>query len=455
MATSNSVMSEQEKLPLILGFQRVADHDWSTTRVLDRGRGIYVYDTDGREYIEGTASFYVASLGYQHEELVEAAHAQYTRLPYYTSALHRTTAPSIEIAKRLLDIVPISNAHILFATTGSEAIDFLVKMLLFQSVANGCPERRGFIGRHGSYHGGTLASASLTGAHHEEFGLPLPGFAHVSQPDYHGLREPGESPKDFASRLAAELDALIRRQPQGSVAALFAEPVSFSAGLMVPPAEYFPMITSVLAEHGVTFVVDEVVTGFGRTGALFGSETFDLRPNHVTMAKGITSGYFPLSAIAIDGGLYDDLVRGSETAGVLAHAATFAAHPVGAAVALKTIEIIQRDKLVEHARKMGTILATVVDGLRGHPLVGEVRSAGLAAAIDFLQRDADDRIVSGDAEQICHRVYEHALELGLITRPAGRSLVIAPPLIVREDEILEIGRRIEQSLEAAVSRKSR
>lgn len=444
--------SEHERLPLILGFQRVADHDPSTTRVIERGRGVYVYDTEGQEYIEATSSFYVASLGYQHEELIEAAQAQYAKLPYYTSALHRTTATSIELAERLLEIVPVPDAHILFATTGSEAIDFLAKMLMFQAVANGTPHRRTCIGRHDSYHGATVAAASLTGAHHQEFGLPLPGFAHVSQPDYHGLHKPGETPTEFAVHLAAELDALIAREPSGSVAAFFAEPVSFSAGLMVPPADYFPAITAVLAEHGVAFVVDEVVTGFARTGALFGCETFNLRPDHITMAKGITSGYFPLSAIAIGHELYGDLVRGSEATGVLAHAATFAAHPVGAAVALKAIEVIQRDKLVEHAREMGDRLGAITDRLRDNPLVGDVRKAGLAVAIDFLRRDENDEVVSGDSASICFGAYEQALELGLITRPAGRSLVIAPPIIVSEEEIDEIGKRLENTLGIMASR---
>jgi 4-aminobutyrate--pyruvate transaminase len=298
-----------------------------------------------------------------------------------------------------------------------------------------------------------VVSASLTGAHHAEFGLPLPGFVHVSQPDYHGLREPGETAPEFAARLAAELDSVIARAPAGSVAAFFAEPVSFSAGLMVPPADYFPEVASVLAAHGVAFVADEVVTGFARTGALFGCEAFALRPDHVTMAKGITSGYFPLSAIAIGRDLYDDLARGSEAAGVLAHAATFAAPPVGAAVARKTLEIIQRAKLVEHAREMGRRLGAIAERWRDHPLVGDVRRVGLAVAIDFLRRDADDEVVPGDATTVCLDAYEQALELGLITRPAGRSLVVAPPLIVREHEIDEIGRRIERTLEILASRR--
>ena len=277
MATPQALLNEDERLPLLIGFQRVAENTAKTTRFIERGKGVYVYDTDGREYIEATASFYVAALGYMHDELIDAIHAQYRDLPFFTSALHRTSKSSLELSERLREVVPVPDAHILFGTTGSEANDFLVKLLYFQAVVRGQPQRRSIIARQGSYHGGTLATASLTGAHHEEFGLPLPGFLHVSQPDYHGDREPGETPDDYAARLARELEDLIDAQPAGSIAAFFTEPVSFSAGLKVPPATYFSNMVAVLKQHDIAFVADEVVTGFGRTGALFGSDTFGLR----------------------------------------------------------------------------------------------------------------------------------------------------------------------------------
>ncbi len=442
-----------ERLPMLLGFQRVADTTARRTRFIDHGRGIYVYDTDGREYIEATASFYVAGLGYQHEELIDAIEAQYRELPFFVSALNRTSRVALELAEKLVARVPVPDAHLLFAATGSEAIDFLVKLLWFQAVARGTPERRTIIGRHGSYHGATLGSASLTGSHHEEFGLPLPGFRHVSQPDYHGRRQPGESGADYAGRLARELEALIEREPRDSITAFVTEPMSFSAGFRVPPPEYFPALTRVLAAHGIDFVADEVVTGFGRTGRWFGAQAFGLAPAHMTMAKGITSGYFPLSAIAIGAELYADLERGSERWGTLAHAGTYAAHPVGAAAALKTLEIIERDGLVEHAARMGERLAAGLRAHAGHPLVGDVRSCGLGGCLDFLKRDADDRLIDDDAaaDAVCIRVYDALLDAGVVARPAGRSLIFAPPLIVQPSEIDEICRRIGLALDAALS----
>ena len=448
MAVSEPIANEDERLPLILGFQKIAENTNQQTRFIEHGKGIYVYDSDGREYIEATASFYVAALGYQNPELIDAIERQYRELPFYVSALNRTPKASLDLAERLVELVPVNDAHIVFASTGSEAIDFLIKMLRFGAVARGEPQRTTVIGRHGSYHGGTLASASLTGGHHEEFGLPIEGFRHVAQPDYHGDRQPGQTEAEYAASLAQELRALIESEPANSIAAFFAEPLSFSAGFKVPPAAYFPAIVSVLAEYGIDFVADEVITGIGRTGAMFGCETFGLQPQHATFAKGITSGYFPLSAIAIGAELYHDLEVGSERFGTLAHAGTYAAHPVGAAAALKVLEIIERDKLVDHARKMGHHLAQHMQSFAEHPLVGEVRTCGLGASLDFLRRDTDDNPINHDAEAITLAVHASLLEHGVVGRPAGRSLVIAPPLIVQANEIDEICDRIGKALDA-------
>lgn len=450
MAAVTPVPGENEGLPILLGFQPIRDTTARETRFIERGRGIHVYDTEGREYLEATASFYVASLGYQNAELIDAISAQYRDLPFFVSALHRTPKISLDLAEKLVSLLPVPDAHVLFAASGSEALDFTLKMLRFQAFARGAPQRTTVIGRWGSYHGGTLASASLTGGHHEEFLLPLPGFRHVAQPDYHGQRQPGESTAAFAQRLADELDDTLRREPAGTVAAFFAEPISFSSGFKVPPAEYFPAIRAVLAAHHVDFVCDEVVTGFGRTGAWFGCETFGFTPDHMTVAKGITSGYFPLSAVALGRGLYDDLDRGSGQIGTLAHAGTYAAHPVGAAAALKTIEIIERDGLVPHARAMGAHLARRLEAYAGHPLVGQVRALGLGAALDFLRRDGDDLPMQTEAaaDAVCLEVYRALLDLGVVARPAGRSLVIAPPLIVRRDEIDEICARLGRALDS-------
>ncbi|MGY9071471.1 MAG: aminotransferase family protein [Acidimicrobiales bacterium] len=445
--------NDDERLPLLVGFQRVSDNTRRKTRLMEHGKGIYVYDTEGREYLEATASFYVASLGYQNDELIDAIAGQYRELPFFVSGMHRTGTGSLELAEKLRSLVAVPNAHMLYGSSGSEANDFLIKLLRFGAVARGEPNRTRIIGRHESYHGGTVASASLTGGHHEEFGLPIEGFHHVSQPDYHGDRLPHETGAEYAARCAAELEALLDSLPEGSVAAMFAEPISFSAGFKVPPGEYFPAICSVLERYGVELVIDEVITGMGRTGSMFGSETFSLSPHHLTLGKGVTSGYFPLSAIAVGEDLYLALDKGSEAVGTLAHASTFAAHPVGATAALKTIEIIERDGLVDHAAAMGERLERGLRAFEDHPLVGDIRSVGLAAGIDFLQRDEHDVPINDDADAVLELVYQAAYDEGLVMRPAGRSLVIAPPLIINSDEVDEIVRRVGVSLDRATAKR--
>lgn len=447
MATPRPLPQEDERLPLILGFQKIAENTAAATRFIDRGRGIYVYDTDGREYIEATATFYVAALGYQNEELIDAIAAQYRELPFFVSGLNRTPKSSLDLAERLVEIAPVRDAHILFASTGSEANDFLIKLLRFGAVARGEPERRTIIGRYGSYHGGTLAAASLTGGHHEEFGLPIENFRHVAQPDYHGEHEPGESEAEYCASLADELTRLIEAEPEASVAAFFAEPISFSAGFKPPPPDYFPRIRAVLDNYNIDMAVDEVVTGFGRTGNMFGSETLDLQPHHSVMGKALTGGYFPFSAIALGRDLYNDLDAGSEHVGTLAHAGTFSAHPVGAAAALKTIEIIERDGLVQRAALMGERLAAGLERLRDHPLVGAVRTLGLAGSLDFLRRDEADNPLNTDADDIAAAVNAALLERGVVGRAAGRSVLLAPPLIIQPDEVDEIVARLGLALD--------
>lgn len=453
MASPRPIPSEDERLPLILGFQRIAENTAANTRFIDHGKGIYVYDTDGREYIEATSSFYVAALGYQHDELIDAIEAQYRELPFFVSGMNRTGKNSLDLAEQLVEILPVNDAHIVYASSGSEANDFLIKMLYFGAVARDKPNKRTIISRLGSYHGGTLGSASLTGVHHEEFALPLPGFRHIAQPDFHGERYAGESAAAYSARMAAELRTVVEGEPDDSVAAFFAEPISFSAGFKVPPPGYFEALTGVLNEHDIDFCVDEVVTGMGRTGNMFGAETLSLKPDHTVIAKGITSGYFPFSVIAIGRDLYDALEAGSDRVGTFAHASTMAAHPVGAAAALKMLEIIKRDKLVEHGRRMGEQMAAGLNAFADHPLVGEIRAVGLGAAIDFLKRGDDDEKLNDDGDDIALEVYQALMDAGVVGRPTGRSVVLAPPLIVQPDEIDEIVLRMGKALDTVLAQR--
>ena len=430
------------EFPLIVGFQPLSHNNRNHVKTIVRGDGIYLYDSSGKKFIEATSSFWVAALGFQNEELISSIEKQYRKLPFLVSGMHRTTDTSIELSEKLASISVIDDPAILFAATGSEANDFLIKMFKYGASSDNQSTKMKFVSRRQSYHGGTLASASLTGGHHSEFGLPLSGFCHVSQPDFHGDRFSGETEEEFCKRLISEVENLIVREDPNSIAAFFAEPVSFSAGLHVPPKNYFSHLKELLSYYEIDLIADEVVTGFGRTGKMWGSESVNFAPDHSTMGKGITSGYFPLSAIAIGKSLYDRMKAKSKNIGSFAHAATYAAHPVGAAAALKTLEIIKREKLLEHSAEMGRLLEAELRPLGEHPMVGDIRCHGLAAAIDFRIRDEDDKLVEVDPTVPCNKIYEELIDHGLITRPVNGSLLIAPPLITTRDQIFEISDKI-------------
>ena len=445
-----SAIPNDGRLPMLLGFQAVGENQRANTTLIERGKGIFVYDSEGREYIEASSSFYVAALGYMHEELIEAIKEQYSTLPFYTSAIQRTSQVALDLAERLTELIPVDDSHILFATTGSEANDFLIKLFWFRAVARGLPQKRKIIGRHGSYAGGTLGTASLTGAHHGEFGLPLPDFLHVSQPDFHGCRFAGETKSEYSDRLSDELRTLLEAQPEQSIAAMVAEPVSFSGGISIPPADYFRKITKILRTFEVDLVVDEVITGFGRTGAWFGAQTLGIEPDHLVSAKGITAGYFPLSVAAIGSDMYADLESGSAKMGTLAHAATYAAHPVGAATALKTIEIMQRDGVIASAKSKGEYFAQQLAHLGEHPLVGDIRTIGLSAAIDFFRRDIHDDAINDDAGTVAAAVSACLLKEGIVARQTERCVQFAPPLIIKHAEIDLLVERTSKALDMAL-----
>jgi 4-aminobutyrate--pyruvate transaminase len=436
-----SMSDASDPLRLLMGFQPLSHGTRDRTLVVHRGKGVFVYDESGKEYLEAASSFYVASLGYSEEELIETATEQLRTLPYYPSAQYRAVPTALELAERLAERMPLAHARVAFSATGSEANDFLLKFLRFRNVMAGDEKRTKVIARHGSYHGATLASASLTGGHHQEFGLPLPGFVHTLQPE-RSLRGAGESGEAFAARLADELEALILREDPETVAAFLTEPVSFACGLIVPPETYWDRVQAVLAKYDILCFLDEVVTGFGRTGNWWGSQTYGIRPDCITIGKGMSSGYYPISAIAMSGEFFAELERGSEKLEGFAHAATHAGHPVATAVALKVLEIIERRNLVENARAMGTLLREKLSRYAEHPLVVDVRGVGLAAAVEFHQND-EKAAAMAPSSVACAIFCERARERGLLVRGTGASVIMAPPLVISRAEIEELCDRFD------------
>jgi 4-aminobutyrate--pyruvate transaminase len=444
------IASNYQNDTLVLGFSDLNRLRSERPLVIAGGRGVFVTDERGRDYIEAVSSFYCVALGYSDEELVEAAIRQMRALPMYPSGAHRTVPVVLELADKLAALAPIKDARIAFATTGSEANDSLIKFMWYGNGHSGAKSRRKIISRRGSYHGGTALTTGLGGsaALQESFGIPTVDHVYVSQPHWPDAAQPGETEADYTARLAAELRAAIIAAGAETIGAMIAEPVSVSAGMLPPPAGYFAAIKAVLAEFDIQLFADEVVTGFGRTGNMWGSETFAIAPDCVTSAKGLSSAYQPISAIIMSPDFHDRMLKGSAVDGWLAHAGTYHAHPVAAAVALKTIEIFEQRDIIGHVRRVIPTWHRALDALTDHPLVASVRKCGLAGAIQLRKPGAAAEAGTGMKLGGLGRAgYEAGIERGVLVRPVGDSLVMAPPLIIREPEIAELTHRLRLALD--------
>ncbi|MBI3674590.1 MAG: aminotransferase class III-fold pyridoxal phosphate-dependent enzyme, partial [Rhizobiales bacterium] len=332
--------------------------------------------------------------------------------------------------------------------SGSEANDMQIKLTWYMNNARGKPEKKKIISRQRGYHGVTVATASLTGLAwvQADFDLPIKNVLHTSCPHYYRFGEAGESEEQFASRMAQDLEDTILREGPETVAGFIAEPVMGAGGVIVPPRTYFDKVAAVLAKYDVRFIVDEVICGFGRTGNWFGTETYAIKAHSISMAKAITSAYFPLSAITIEEELYQAMLEESRKLGMFGHGYTYTAHPVGCAVALKTIEIYQRDRIMEHAKKVSNVFQSRLMKLADHPLVGEARGVGLIGAVELVADKATKRsfdpkkAVGGKGVAVMQ-------ELGLILRNIQDSLAFCPPLVISTDEIHEMFDIAEKGLD--------
>jgi 4-aminobutyrate---pyruvate transaminase len=440
---------------LLLGFSDLRKLKSERPLVFERGRGIFVIDENGKDYIESVSSFYCASLGFSDEELAEAAARQLRRLPIYPSAIHRSTTPVLELAERLAELAPLPNARVHLSTTGSEVNDHLIKFMWYGNLFAGEPGRRKIVSRLGSYHGSTVATAALGGGPdlHASFALPMGESILVAQPAWPGAALPGEDEEAFTDRLAQELEQAILEAGPETVGGMIAEPVSVSAGMIPPPAGYFPKITAVLRRHGVQLFVDEVVTGFGRSGHMWASEAMGLEPDCVTCAKGIAGAYMPLAALLIGERFAERLERGSDAKGWFAHGGTHQGHTVCAAVGLKVLEIFERRDILGHVRRIIPYWNRTLDRLCEHPLVTGSRRFGLMGALEI----ADPGVTpAGAAASLAvgglgKVVYEAGLDHGIIVRPLAGCIVMAPPLIITEAEIDELARRLTAALDQALA----
>jgi 4-aminobutyrate---pyruvate transaminase len=416
--------------------------------IIERGQGIYVYDTDGKPYIEGMAGLWCTALGYGNEELVEAAAAQMRKLSFAHLFTGRSHDPAIELAEKLKEIAPVPISKVFFCNSGSEANDTQVKLVWYLNNALGRPNKKKIISRTKAYHGVTIAAASLTGlpGNHRDFDLPLPGFLHAGCPHHYRFAHDGESEEDFATRLAAELDALIVNEGPDTVAAFIAEPVMGAGGVIVPPHTYFEKIMAVCAKHDVFTISDEVICAFGRLGTAFGCQKLGFVPQSISVAKALSSAYMPIAGVMIPEALYQALLAESKKIGMFGHGFTYGGHPVSAAVALKAIEVYARERIFDRAARLAPQFQARLTALNGHPLVGEARGLGLIGGVELVADKASRRSFLPQ-RAVGPRAVQFAEAEGLIVRSVlGDVLTLCPPLIISESEIDELFDRFARAL---------
>lgn len=427
----------------------LAAHRTNGPLILDRAEGVHVWDQSGKRYIEGLAGLWCTGLGYGNAELIEAARAQMERLSFTHLFGGRSHEPAIALAEKLKELVPMPASKVFFTSSGSEANDSQIKLAWYYNNARGRPRKKKIISRIKAYHGTTIATGSLTGlpVFHTDFDLPMARVLHADTPHHWRNAEPGESEEEYASRLARNLEDMIEREDPDTIAAFIAEPVMGAGGVLVPPRTYFEKVQAVLSRHDIAFIADEVICGFARTGRMFGSQTFGIRPDTMTMAKAITSAYVPLGAVTVPEHVYEAMLDESRKLGVFAHGFTYSGHPVACAVALKTLEIYERIDIVAHVQRVAPIFELRLKALNDHPLVGEARGVGLIGGLELVGDKASRQ--SFDLRQgVGGKAVALAQEEGLIVRAvAGDTIAVCPPLVIDGAQVNVMFDALEKALD--------
>lgn len=433
----NSTLEDLDKRSFLHPFTSLADHARLGPWIVESAKDVFIRDSLGREYVDGVSGLACVNVGYGRDEIAQAMADQVRKLSFFPSFWGTSHEPGIRLADRLVDMAPGKAGKVLFGTSGSDANESQVKIVWFYNNILGRPKKKKIIARHRSYHGTTIAAGSLTGQAgvHRGFDLPLPQMLHTREPDYTKYAEPGMSERVFSKKMADELDALIQKEGPDTVAAFIAEPVGgSSSGVLVPTEGYWDEITRVLKKHDVLLIADEVVTGFGRTGKMFASDHYGLEPDLLTLSKGITSGYAPMSACVISQRVMDVLSSASAEYGAFGHGYTNTAHPVCAAAALVNIDIIEREGLVERAAETGAYMLTRLREIfSGGPHIRAIRGIGMIMGVEFDEPapgvDLNDTIPM----QILRQGYKDGI---IIRATAGNhTITLSPPLTIARKEV--------------------
>ncbi|MBX2854104.1 MAG: aminotransferase class III-fold pyridoxal phosphate-dependent enzyme [Rhodobacteraceae bacterium] len=449
-ALSNMQMRDVETL--IHPYTNMQAHRATGGQMIERGERIYLYDDQGKRHIDGLAGLWCAGLGYNEQELIDAATEQLNRLPYYHIFGGKSFEVAIELAEKLKEKFPVPMARAFFASSGSEANDTQVKLAWYYNNAKGRPEKKKILARKKGYHGVTIVSGSLTGLpnNHRAFDLPVDRVHHTTTPHYWREAEEGETEEQFVARLASDLEALIEQEGPETIAAFIAEPVIGAGGVLVPPKGYFEAIQPILSRHDIRFIDDEVICGFGRTGEWFGSQTFNIQPDSVSLAKQLTSAYAPLSAVLVDQDMAEALEAQSGEIGTFGHGFTYGGHPVGCAVALKAIEIYESRRIPEHVAAVAPRFQQHLARAGEHPLVGEARGVGLIGALE-LAPDKSGKSAFTPPAKVGVKFQDEMQARGVILRALGDTVAFCPPMIIKEDEIDALFEPVEAALDATMA----
>ena len=424
-------------------------------RIVTRGEGIYLWDSEGQRIFDAMSGLWCVNVGYGQQPLIDAATRQLQELPFYNAFFQTSTPPAIELAELLADLSPPQFQHVFFAGSGSESNDTVVRMVRRYWALMGQPQRQVIISRWNGYHGSTMAGASLGGmpGMHEQGGLPIPGIVHIDQPHWweHG-RSLGLSRDEFGLQAARWLEDKILEVGPENVAAFIGEPVQGAGGVIVPPDTYWPEIQRICDRYGILLVSDEVICGFGRTGHWFGCERFGTRPDLITFAKGVTSGYVPLGGVLVGERVAQALI---EKGGEFTHGYTYSGHPVACAVGVANLKLIQELKLVERVRdETGPYMAELYRQIAEHPLVGEVQTCGLMGALTLVRDKATNAPFAPEVEiaMVCRG---HCFGNGLIMRAVGDRMIVAPPLVTTRAQLDEMAALVQRCLDLTMADATR
>ncbi|OWU86776.1 aminotransferase [Oceanicola sp. 22II-s10i] len=439
---------------------RVHMHPYTNARMLEeqgpvvmqRGDGVHVWDVSGKKYIEAMAGLWSVGIGFSEPRLVEAAAKQMAELPYYHTFAMRSHTPAVELAEMLIDMMPVPMSKVFFTNSGSEANDTIVKMVWYRSNALGKPEKKKIIGRVKGYHGITVASGSMTGLapNHTSFDLPLPGFLHTGSPHFWREGQPGETEAEFAARRVRELEELILAEGPDTIAAFIGEPLIGAGGVIVPPPGYWEGIQEVLNKYDILLIADEVINGFGRTGNMFGSETFNMKPDIMTLSKQLSSSYLPISAIVMNDRVYQPIADETQRLGGFGMGFTGGGHPVAAAVAVENLKIIAERDLLGNARTVGAHMQKRLEELASHPLVGEKRGTGLIAGLELVL-DKEAKTAMEKPGMLGMKAAANIFAEGVVTRAIGDTLAFCPPMIITKEQVDEVADKVKIGLDKTAS----